>query len=178
MALEILLGISGGVAAYKSAVVASRLVQAGHGVTVVVTPAAEKFIGAATFAALTGRRVYSGLFDQQDHPLGPHIELARAADVFCIAPATADLLAKAAHGHADDLLSTLLLSFEGPVLMAPAMNSEMWRKPSVQRNVSTLQSDGVTMIGPGEGWLSCREVGAGRMSEPEEIVEAILKAKP
>lgn len=173
---EILIGVAGGVAAYKTATVVSRLVQTGHGVTVVMTKSAQQFIGAATFHALTGRPVFVESFDQSQHPLGPHIELARRADVMCVAPATANLLAKTAHGLADDLLSTLLLSFNGPVLFAPAMNCEMWEKPAVQRNVKTLQADGVTMIGPGEGWLSCRQVGAGRMSEAEEIVEAIVQS--
>ncbi|MEM8864572.1 MAG: flavoprotein, partial [Planctomycetota bacterium] len=115
-------------------------------------------------------------FDQGEHPLGPHIELARQADLLCIAPATADMLAKAAHGLADDLLSTLLLSFTGPTYFAPAMNTEMWEKPSVQRNVATLSEDGAVMIGPGEGWLSCRTQGAGRMAEPEEILDVLLAA--
>lgn len=173
---ELLIGVSGGVAAYKTAAAVSRMVQEGHGVTVVMTRAASKFIGPATFAALTGRKVYDDTFDQDELPLGPHIELARKADLLCIAPATADLLGKAANGLADDLLSTLLLSFTGPTLFAPAMNNEMWEKPAVQRNVATLNEDGATMIGPGEGWLSCRVQGAGRMAEPDEIVAAITAA--
>lgn len=170
---EILIGVSGGVAAYKAATVVSRLAQSGQGVTVVMTRSAGEFIGAATFRALSGRRVYDQVFDAAEHPLGAHIELARGADLLCVAPATADLLAKAAHGLADDLLSTLLLSFTGPTLFAPATNTEMWDKPSVQRNVQTLRGDGAQMIGPEEGWLSCRTRGAGRMAEPETIVEAI-----
>ena len=170
---EILIGVSGGVAAYKTATVVSRLAQAGHGVTVVMTRASAEFIGAATFQALSGRKVYCDTFDQSDHPLGPHIELARAADLLCVAPASADLLGKAAHGLADDLLSTLLLSFTGPTLFAPAMNTEMWEKSAVERNVATLRNDGATIIGPGEGWLSCRTRGKGRMAEPDEIVSQI-----
>lgn len=170
---NLLIGVSGGVAAYKTATVVSRLVQTGHDVTVVMTQAAGEFIGPATFEALSGRRVYLDAFDLSDHPLGPHIELARQADLLCVAPATADLLGKASCGLADDLLSTLLLSFTGPLLLAPAMNTEMWEKPAVQRNVAQLAEDGATIIGPGEGWLSCRTRGAGRMAEPEEIVEAI-----
>ena len=172
---EILLGVTGGVAAYKSAALASLLVQAGHGVTVVMTASAEEFIGAATFRALTGRGVVTHSFPPHSHPLGPHIELARKAELLCIAPTTANMLAKAAHGLADDLLSTLLLSFEGPVLMAPAMNCEMWAKPAVQRNVAQLKEDGIHFVGPDLGWLSCREKGAGRMSEPPTIAEAIEK---
>ncbi|MEN1681686.1 MAG: flavoprotein [Planctomycetota bacterium] len=170
---DVLLGVSGGVAAYKAAIVCSKLAQGGHTVTVVMTRAAEQFIGSATFAALSGRAVYRDVFDGDRHPLGPHIELAREADLVCVAPATADLLGKAAHGLADDLLSTLLLSFTGPVLFAPAMNTEMWEKPAVQRNVESLKADGAAMVGPDEGWLSCRTRGAGRMAEPEEIVSAI-----
>lgn len=170
---EILIGVCGGIAAYKSAAVVSKLVQLGHGVSVVMTENANQFIGPATFQALTGRRILQETFDLADHPLGPHIELARQADLFCIAPATANFMAKAAQGLADDLLSTLLLSVTAPVLMAPAMNTEMWEKAVVQRNVNQLREDGVVMIDPGEGWLSCRQKGAGRMAEPETIVEAI-----
>ncbi|MEN0112100.1 MAG: flavoprotein [Planctomycetota bacterium] len=175
---EILVGVSGGVAAYKTAHLVSRLAQAGHGVTVVMTAAAQRFVGTATFAALSGRAVHADTFDQTDHPLGPHIELAREADVLCVAPATADLLAKAANGHADDLLSTTLLSFVGPVLMAPAMNAEMWAKPAVQRNVATLEADGVRIAEPGEGWLSCRERGAGRMAEPDDLLRLVTELLP
>lgn len=163
-------------AAYKTAAVVSRLVQAGHGVTVVMTESATRFVGPATFKALTGRRVCSEVFDAVDCPLGPHIEVARKAQLLCVAPATANYLAKAAHGIADDLLSTLTLSFTGQVLLAPAMNTEMWGKPAVQRNIQTLKDDGFQMIGPGSGWLSCREQGAGRMSEADEIVTAITTA--
>ncbi len=167
---EILLGVTGGVAAYKAAALASSLVQHGAKVTAVLTPAAEYFIGAATFAALTGRRVVTRLFDEGE-PLGAHITLARRADVLCVAPATADFLAKLAQGHADDLLSTLYLSFRGPVLLAPAMNCEMWEKPSVQRNVAQLRDDGCRFVGPDAGWLSCREQGPGRMAAPEAIFQ-------
>nr|WP_146587509.1 flavoprotein [Posidoniimonas polymericola] len=176
MAHEILIGVTGGVAAYKTAAVVSRLVQDGLGVTVVMTRSAREFIGPATFCALTGRKVYCESFGADDMPLGPHIELARRADLMCVAPATADYLAKAAHGVADDLLSTLTLSLTGPLLLAPAMNTEMWAKPAVQRNVETLRGDGAGVIGPGSGWLSCRDQGAGRMSEPAEIVAAIQAA--
>ncbi len=175
---EILIGVSAGVSAYKTASLVSRLAQDGYGVSVVMTPTAEKFVGRATFSALSGRQVVVDSFDMQDYPLGPHIELARKADLVCVAPATADLLAKLAQGHADDLLTTLLLAFEGPLLVAPAMNSEMWAKPAVQRNLKTVASDGAHVIQPGSGWLSCREVGTGRMAEAEEIrsaIDSILK---
>lgn len=170
---EIIIGVSGGIAAYKAAALTSQLVQQGAGVTAVMTRAARKFIGAATFAALTGRPVASRSFDPDAFPLGAHIELAAKADLVVVAPATADILAKAAHGMADDLLTTLLLCAECPVLYAPAMNAAMWEKPAVQRNVELLARDGATIIQPGTGWLSCRRTGAGRMAEPDEIAAAI-----
>jgi phosphopantothenoylcysteine decarboxylase/phosphopantothenate--cysteine ligase len=169
---ELIIGVSGGIAAYKTAMLVSSLVQEGHGVTVVMTRSARKFIGAATFRALTGRPVAIRPFDPQ-YPLGAHIELADKAKVLCVAPASADLLAKAAHGLADDLLSTLLLSFTGPIVFAPAMNSAMWEKPSVQRNIKTLRSDGYHIIDPESGWQSCRRTGKGRMPEPAEIQKVI-----
>jgi phosphopantothenoylcysteine decarboxylase len=169
---EIVLAVTGGIAAYKSAVIASKLVQSGIGVTAVLTEAATAFIGEATFAALTGRPVARHVFDQA-YPLGAHIELAQRAQLLIVAPATADFLAKAAHGIADDLLSTLYLCFTGPVLVAPAMNSEMWQKAAVQRNVEQLRADGVQFVDPESGWLSCRQTGAGRMADPESILSAI-----
>ncbi|MCA9239699.1 MAG: phosphopantothenoylcysteine decarboxylase [Planctomycetales bacterium] len=175
MAHEILIGVTGGVAAFKTAAAVSRLVQQGIGVTVVMTDSAKRFVGPATFRALTGRAVYCEVFEDSKFPLGPHIELARAAQLLCVAPASANYLAKAAGGIADDLLSTLTLSFTGPLLVAPAMNTEMWNKRAVKRNVQTLREDGVEILGPGSGWLSCRDQGAGRMVEPEEIVAAVLK---
>lgn len=172
---EIVLGVSGGIAAFKAAAVASMLVQEGAGVTAVLTRNARRFIGAATFAALTGRPVATRSFDRA-FPLGAHIELASRAEVVVVAPATADLLAKAATGAADDLLATLLLCAPCPVLLAPAMNAAMWSKPAVQRNVEQLAADGVRIIAPGSGWLSCRQHGAGRMAEPDEIVREIRAA--
>ena len=172
---EIVIGVSGGIAAYKAAVLTSQLVQAGALVTAVLTRNARRFIGAATFAALTGRPVASRSFDPA-YPLGAHIELAAKADLMVVAPATADLLAKAAHGLADDLLTTLLVCVECPVLYAPAMNAAMWAKPAVQRNVSALVVDGGMIVPPGTGWLSCRQSGAGRMAEPAEIVSVVTAA--
>ena len=173
MAREIIVGVTGGIAAYKTAALVSELVQSGLGVTVVMTRCAQKFVGASTFRALTGRRVATRSFESDDHPLGPHIELARQAELLCVAPATANFLAKAAHGIADDLLSTMLLSFTGPVVLAPAMNKEMWTKPAVERNVAQLGEDGLHLVGPADGWQSCRERGVGRMAEPPEIAAAI-----
>ncbi|MBX3444511.1 MAG: phosphopantothenoylcysteine decarboxylase [Planctomyces sp.] len=172
---EILLGVSGGIAAYKSADLASKLVQAGARVTTVLTSAAQQFIGRTTFEALTGRPVYVDMFQPIEHPIGEHIGLARRADVYVIAPATADVMAKLANGHADDLLTTLALSTICPLLVAPAMNNDMWAKPAVQRNLRQLDADGVHIVGPGEGWLSCGARGPGRMAEPAEILAAVVQ---
>jgi phosphopantothenoylcysteine decarboxylase len=179
MPREIVVGVSGGIAAFKTAALVSSLVQDGHGVSVVMTRAARKFIGPATFRALTGRPVAIDQFDAH-YPLGAHIELAEKAELMCVAPASADLLAKAACGLADDLLSTLLLSFSGSVLLVPAMNSGMWEKPSVQRNIATLREDGFHFVDPQTGWQSCRRSGMGRMAEPADIqkaIEGLLKSK-
>lgn len=170
---ELLIGVTGGIAAYKTAMLVSRLVQAGARVTVVMTESAKQFVGPATFEALTGRPVVDQLFRQPDYPLGPHIGLAEKAELMCIAPATANFLAKTACGLADDLLGTLLLCFEGPCLLAPAMNCQMWAKPAVQRNVAQLREDGYQIVDPTEGWLSCRQQGTGRMADPETIFQAI-----
>jgi phosphopantothenoylcysteine decarboxylase/phosphopantothenate--cysteine ligase len=169
---ELLIGVTGGIAAFKTAALVSRLVQAGAGVSVVMTRSATRLIGPKTFEALTGRPVRTAIFGRGGHP---HIELARRAEVLCIAPATANILAKTALGLADDLLSTVVLAFDGPILMAPAMNCEMWRKRAVERNVAQLRADGVVLVDPEEGYLSCGELGAGRMAAPETIFQAIEK---
>jgi len=177
---ELVIGVSGGVAAFKTAALVSQLVQDGAGVTVVMTASAHQFIGPATFAALTGRAVIEHAFDATHHPLGAHIDLAKA-DLLCVAPATANVLAHAAAGLADDLLSTLLLAFAGPVVLAPAMNDVMWNKPALQRNVAQLRADGLHLIDPAEGWLSCRTRGVGRMASPETIrakIAELLAAGP
>ena len=170
---KVLIGVSGGIAAFKTAALVSRLVQAGAEVSVVMTRAATRLVGPKTFEALTGRPVGTSVFGPGGHP---HIDAARAAEVFCVAPATANILAKAACGLADDLLSTTLLSFDGPIIMAPAMNDKMWAKPAVERNVAQLRADGVILIDPEEGYLSCGAVGAGRMASPEKLFSAIAAA--
>ena len=172
---RIVVGVSGGIAAYKSSQLVSWLAQQAVEVQCVLTEAGGHFIGAATLAALTGRPVAQQVFASQQYPLGAHIELARATRLLVVAPASADFLAKAAHGLADDLLSTLYLCYRGSVLMAPAMNSAMWDHPATQRNVNQLREDGVEMIGPETGWLSCREEGAGRMAEPLVIGQRVLE---
>ena len=169
---EVVIGVTGGIAAYKTAALVSRLVQAGAGVSVVMTEAATRLVGPKTFEALSGRPVRIDTFGAGPHP---HIELAETAELLCIAPATANLLAKAACGLADDLLSTVLLSFDGPVILAPAMNSHMWEKPAVVRNVQRLRDDGLLLIGPEEGYLSCGTHGLGRMASPEKIFQLILE---
>ena len=171
---EIVLGVTGGIAAYKAADLCSKLVQAGHGVTVVMTAAAERFIGATTFEALTGRPVHREMFSPQEgFHQGEHIGLARRAELLVVAPASADFLAKLAYGFADDLLSTIVLVTTAPILVAPAMNCDMWAKPAVQRNVAQLKADGIHFVDPGDGWLSCGQVGPGRMAEPPQIQVAI-----
>ncbi|TWU10118.1 flavoprotein [Allorhodopirellula heiligendammensis] len=169
---KILLGIAGGIAAYKAADLCSKLAQAGYHVQVVMTQGASEFIGEATLAALSGRPVVIHGFDTR-FPLGPHIELARDLDAFVVAPATAATLARLAHGLADDLLSTLYLQNTSPVLLAPAMSDPMWNQASVQRNVEILRGDGCHIVGPEKGWLSCRVQGTGRMSEPAKIITEI-----
>ncbi len=172
MAARIVVGVGGGIAAYKVATVVSRLVQRGHHVDTAMTTGATRFIGPATFTALCGHPAVVDTYDPR-FPLGAHIELAQDADLMLIAPATARLLASCAQGLADDLVSTLYLSCTGKVLMAPAMNCQMWEKAAVQRNVAQLIQDNVSFVGPEQGWLSCRQRGLGRMAEPEQILQAI-----
>ena len=171
---EILIGVTGGIAAFKTATLVSQLVQDGANVSVVMTPAALQFIGKATFAALTSRPVATEIFEDDAHPLGAHIALAEQADLLCVAPATANFMAKSAQGLGDDLLSTLYLVFSGTTIMAPAMNCDMWGKAVVQRNLKQLRDDGVKIVDPEEGWLSCRKKGVGRMAAPETILAAII----
>lgn len=169
---RIVVGISGGIAAFKSAALVSRLVQDGHDVRVAMTPSALQFIGPATFAALCRFAPVTDIYDPR-FPLGAHIELGDFAERLIFAPATARLMASCAQGLSDDLLSTLYLCVNGPILFAPAMSDVMWRAPSVQRNVEQLRHDGCHLVGPGSGWLSCRRSGEGRMSDAEEIVQAL-----
>jgi phosphopantothenoylcysteine decarboxylase len=175
--MVVILAVGGGIAAYKSAALCSHLVQAGYEVRVAMTASATQFVGPATFAALSGRPVATGSFEQATWPLGPHIELARGAqrehaDLLVVAPATANLLGQFAHGIAGDLVATLYMQVTCPVLLAPAMSQAMWTKPAVQRNVQQLREDGCHFVGPEQGWLSCRQTGSGRMSEPDAIAQA------
>ncbi|WP_437187916.1 flavoprotein [Planctomicrobium sp. SH668] len=170
---EILVGVSGGVAAFKAADLVSKLVQRGAKVTVVMTRSAHQFIGETTFHALTDRPVYTETFSPKEHYYGEHIALARRAELFVITPATANVMGCIANGIAGDLLTTLAMAVTCPVLMAPAMNNEMWSKPPVQRNLEQLKQDGIEIVGPGEGYLSCGVIGPGRMAEPVDILAAI-----
>ncbi|WP_434635137.1 bifunctional phosphopantothenoylcysteine decarboxylase/phosphopantothenate--cysteine ligase CoaBC [Chromobacterium sp. CV08] len=172
-AKRILLGIGGGIAAYKSAELTRLLIKAGHQVEVVMTEAATRFVTPATFQALSGHTVYTDLWDPRPSNAMAHIELSRRADLFLIAPATADLLFKLAHGACDDLVSTLAAARTCPLAVAPAMNLQMWQNPPNQRNVAQLEADGVAVLGPGNGFQACGETGDGRMLEPHEIVELL-----
>ncbi len=174
---RIVLGVTGGIAAYKAAELARLLVKDGVVVDVVMTDAAMRFVTPTTFQALSGRPVLTDLWASGADDAMGHIALSRGAEAIVIAPVSADFLAKLAHGAADDLLSALCLARECPLLVAPAMNVEMWQNPATQRNVAQLASDGVAILGPGSGDLACNEVGAGRMLEPEELFAAIIAAR-
>ncbi len=179
----VLLGVSGGVAAYKAADLASKLTQAGAAVNVVMTEAAQKFITPLTFQAVTRRRVFTSLWEATECFDSAHLSLTESADIMVVAPATANILAKMAHGLADDLLSALALSASGacPILAAPAMNTRMWQAPATQANIETLASRGVQLVGPVEGALACGTTGLGRMCEPAEILQAacdVLASQP
>ncbi len=170
---RIVLGITGGVAAYKAAELARLLVKDGVEVQAVMTAAARHFVGPATFQAITGHPVYTDLWDERAAGGMAHIELTRGTDAVLVAPASADFLAKLAQGRADDLLSTLCLARDCPLLLAPAMNRQMWDHPATRRNVAQLEADGVILLGPVEGEQACGETGYGRLLEPAQIAEAL-----
>ncbi|MDR9393417.1 MAG: flavoprotein, partial [Roseovarius sp.] len=173
---RILLIIGGGIAAFKTLDLIRRLRERGAAVTPVLTPAGAQFVTPLSVSALAGEKVFEALFDLTDEAEMGHIELSRSADLIVVAPATADLMAKMAQGHADDLASTLLLATDAPVMVAPAMNVRMWEHPATRRNVATLRGDGILFTGPGAGDMACGEYGPGRMAEPLEIVEAVASA--
>jgi phosphopantothenoylcysteine decarboxylase / phosphopantothenate---cysteine ligase len=170
---RVLLGITGGIAAYKAAYLARLLRERGAEVQVVMTPAATRFVGPDTFAALTGRPVHSDVFEHTDEVL--HVRLAHAADAAVVAPATANVLAKLALGLADDLLTSTLLELGRPVVVAPAMHTGMWDSPATRHNMDTLRDRGVTIVGPAEGSLAAGDEGMGRMADPEEIASALQR---
>lgn len=170
---RILLGITGGVAAYKAAELARLLKQDGVDVQTVMTASACQFIGPTTLQALTGKPVFTDMWQTNDASSMAHINLSREVDAILIAPASADFIAKLANGLADDLLSTLCLARNCPLIIAPAMNRQMWENSATQRNLSTLQQDGVKILGPASGEQACGEVGMGRMLEANELAEAV-----
>ena len=170
---EVIVGVCGGVAAYKTCTVVSRLVQQGAGVSVLMTRAARKFVGAQTFQALSGRRVHISLWAGENHHSPQHLRLGEGQDLMVIAPATANIIAKIAQGIADDLLSTTVVGADCPVMLAPAMNTRMWNNPILQGNLQALRQAGYAVIEPGTGWQACRVVGPGRMAEPEQILAEI-----
>ncbi|MBX3385810.1 MAG: hypothetical protein KF768_04510 [Phycisphaeraceae bacterium] len=176
---RILVGVSGGIAAYKTAHLVSRLAQAGAHVTVAMTPGATRFVTPLTFQALSGRPVYTTPWEHIEANDPQHIALARGLACAVVAPCTLDCMARLAHGRADDVVCLILSAVDRsktPVILAPAMNSVMWAQPSTQRNLATLKADGFAIVGPGSGWQACREVGPGRMSEPEELLAAVSAA--
>lgn len=168
---KILLGVTGGVAVYKTVGMASRLVQAGAEVDVVMTPGAMEFVTPLMFASITHRKVYFDMWEPDRRP--GHIALAERPDLIVLAPVTANTMAKLAHGIADNLLTCSLLATRKPILLAPAMNKGMWEAPATRRNLEILAGDGYRFVGPAAGNLACGDVGVGRMSEPEEILSAM-----
>jgi phosphopantothenoylcysteine decarboxylase/phosphopantothenate--cysteine ligase len=170
---RILLIIGGGVAAYKSLDLARRLMERGASVRGILTKAGAEFITPLSVASLTGDQCFTDLFSLKDEAEMGHIRLSREADLIVIAPATADLMAKMANGLANDLASTVLLATDKPVMTAPAMNAQMWAHPATMRNIKTLQGDGIYFVGPNAGTLACGEIGAGRLAEVPEILDAI-----
>lgn len=178
---RILVGVTGGIAAYKVATVVSRLAQAGASVTVAMTEAATKFITPLTFQALSARPVYTSPWEHVESQDPQHISLASGLDAAVVAPCSMDCLANLAAGRAGDVVSLILSAIDRtktPVLLAPSMNAVMWGQPSTQRNLATLTADGYRFVGPADGWQACRTSGTGRMSEPEEILESLAAVLP
>ncbi len=172
---EVVVGVCGGIAAYKVCQVVSSLVQRGVGVTVVMTEAATHFVGPTTFGALSSRPVLTSMWSGSAATDPQHIRVTQSADLFLIAPATANMIGKMAAGICDDLVSTMVAAASGPVMLAPAMNDVMWQHRPVQDNVVKLVEWGYVMVGPEEGWLACRSVGPGRMADPETIVQRVCE---
>jgi len=172
---EIVVAVCGGIAAYKVADVVSKLVQQGAGVTVCMTAEAQRFVTPLTFEALSARKVRTGTFDLADASDPQHIGLTERADLMLVAPATNNVIAKVAHGLCDDLVSLMVCAAACPVVFAPAMNNRMWDHPVARENVAKLAGLGYRFIGPDSGWLACRNVGAGRLSEPQAIVAEVVR---
>src|SRR5688500_14670568 len=172
---EVIVAVCGGIAAYKVADVVSKLVQSGAGVTVIMTAAAQKFVTPLTFEALSGRKVHTSTWELPDSADPQHIKLTERADLMLVAPATSNIVAKVAHGLTDDLVSLMIAAAACPVVFAPSMNDRMWEHPVAQENVAKLQGIGYRFIGPESGWLACRNVGAGRLTEPAKIIEEVTR---
>jgi phosphopantothenoylcysteine decarboxylase/phosphopantothenate--cysteine ligase len=172
---EVVMGVGGGIAAYKVCQVVSRLVQRGCGVTVAITDSGTRFVTPLTFQSLTHRQVFTTMWQTEGYYDPQHLALTEVADLFVVAPATANLIGKFAGGIGDDLVTTLMLGRDCPALLAPAMNTRMWENAVVQGNVRCLRDLGFGFVEPGEGWLACGDVGVGRMAEPETILEAITR---
>jgi phosphopantothenoylcysteine decarboxylase/phosphopantothenate--cysteine ligase len=178
---EVVVGIGGGIAAYKVCQVVSRLVQRGCGVTVTMTQSGSRFVTPLTFQALTHRQVFTTMWATEGYYDPQHLTLTEVADLFLVAPATANLIGKFAGGIANDLVTTLMIGRDCPALLAPAMNTRMWENPIVQQNVVRLRGLGYAFVEPEEGWLACRTIGRGRMAEPETILGAVtaeLRKRP
>lgn len=176
---RVIVGVTGGIAAYKTATLVSRLAQAGAEVTVCMTESAARFVAPLTFQALSGRPVYTSGWEHVEASDPQHIALARRAQAAIVAPCTMDCMAKLAAGLTDDVVTLVLSAIDRaatPVLLAPSMNEAMWGQASTRRNAERLVKDGFRLIGPGEGWQACRTVGAGRMSEPEELLSALAES--
>lgn len=176
---RILVGVSGGIAAYKVCTVVSRLAQAGAEVTVLMTEAATRFVTPLTFQALSARPVYTSPWQHTETNDPQHIALADRCDAALVAPCTMDMMAKLVTGRTDDVIALALSAIDRtktPVLLAPAMNDAMWNQPSTKRNAAQLEADGFRLVGPGTGWQACRHVGTGRMVEPEDLIEALSRA--
>ena len=170
---RVVVGVTGGIAAYKTAMIVSRLAQAGAEVTVCMTASATRFVAPLTFQALSGRPVYTSQWEHVESHDPQHIALAREARLAIVAPCSMDCMARLATGRADDVVTLILSAVDRrrtPVLLAPSMNEVMWAQPATRRNAETLASDGFTFVGPGDGWQACRAVGPGRMAEPEDIL--------
>jgi len=172
---ELVLAVCGGIAAYKLCGVVSALVQRGCGVTVAMTEAAGRFVGPTTFQALSGRRVFTSLWDADGYYDPHHLSPTRQADLMLVAPATANIIGKIAGGIADELVSAMIMGADCPLLLAPAMNHRMWANPIVCDNIEKLKRLGYVLIEPTEGWLACGEVGPGRLAEPETIISVVVE---
>ncbi len=176
---RIIVGVTGGIAAYKTATLVSRLAQAGAEVSVLMTPAATRFVTPLTFQALSGRPVYTSAWEHVESHDPQHITLARSAHAVIVAPCSMDALARLAHGLTDDVVTLVLSAVDRgttPVILAPSMNEVMWNQPATRRNLEQLREDGFRIAEPGTGWQACRTVGSGRMQEPEDLLEVVRQS--